>query len=293
MLTSFAKYHGLGNDFVLVDARRGDRWPTASAAVRLCDRRRGIGADGVITLLPARSGAAALRMHLYNADGSVAEMCGNGLRTVVHLALVGRAGGHVTVDTDAGLREGWIEASGRVRVTLGAARLVDPAITADVGGAPRIGVGISMGNPHLVLGPFEAGVDLRALAARDGPGLERHVRFPERVNVGFVGVAGPHAIRDVVFERGAGITDACGTGAAAAAVAMCRLGAVRPEDERVTVELLGGPLEVRIEGDPARRAEPGDELARVEIAGEAVHVFDGAVELADGELQPVERGARA
>lgn len=287
VLLSFAKYHGLGNDFVLVDARRGDRWPGARAAVRLCDRHRGIGADGVITLLPPRNDAAELRMHLYNADGSVAEMCGNGLRTVVHLALAGRRGGHVAVDTDAGLREGWIEPSGRVRVTLGAARLIDPAIAAAVGSATQLGVGISMGNPHLVLGPFAEELDLRGLAETEGPRLERHVRFPDRVNVGFVRVAGPHSIRDVVFERGAGITDACGTGAAAAAVAMCRLGVVRPLDERVTVELLGGPLEVRIEGDPARRAEPGDALANVEIAGEAVHVYDGRVVVADDELEPV------
>lgn len=260
----FAKYQGLGNDFIVVDARASGALITAEAAVRLCDRRRGIGADGVITLFSSTKTSFDLRMHIYNSDGSVPEMCGNGLRCVVHA--LGRPG-VITVETGGGLREGSMVGVDRVRVTLAKASIIEPELEVTVGELHRRGMGVSMGNPHLVLRPFEAPADLRALAEEYGPRLERHPQFPQRTNVGFPAVIGPRAIRLVVFERGAGITDACGTGAGAAAFAVRSWGLVERSGS-IRVELPGGPLEVEI-----------DEAGEVAITGEAKKVFEGVVEL--------------
>lgn len=270
----FAKYQGLGNDFIVVEGT----FITPAAAARLCHRRRGIGADGVLTVLPPRHPEAAARMHVYNADGSVAEMCGNGLRCVVRHLLAARGGDRVAVDTDAGVLEGWRDGED-IAITLGEARLISDAIP---GCGPRgLGLGISMGNPHLVLPP--AAHAPRPDAEAHGPGLERHPDFPQRVNVGFPELLGPHHLRLVVFERGSGITDACGTGAGAAVTALTRAGHLEPGAE-ITVELPGGPLRVRLTGDPRAEAAPGAALARVIIAGEAVRVYEGAVDLAVDEL---------
>jgi diaminopimelate epimerase len=268
-IVPFTKYHGLGNDFLLVDARTEKRRVRAGEARRLCDRRRGIGADGVITLLPSRDASADLRMHIINSDGSIAEMCGNGLRCVVRL--VG-AKKKLTVDTDAGLREGELLADGRVRVSLGAARVLEDEIDASALGERRVGIGISMGNPHLVVRPLAPPGDPRADAVRLGPALERHPRFPERVNVGFLAPLSPTRLRVVVFERGAGLTEACGTGAGAAVVAAKRWGVVDRE-KAIEVELPGGMLEVSIRDEA------------VEITGEAVRVFEGVVEIAEAALE--------
>jgi diaminopimelate epimerase len=263
----FAKYQGLGNDFLVVDARTTGSLITESAAKRLCDRRRGVGGDGVITLLPEANRTA--RMHIYNSDGSVPEMCGNGLRCVV--CFLGGSGVY-ELETGGGLRSGSIAGLDRARVTLAAASVIEESIAVTLGEEKREAIGISMGNPHLVLRPFGVSVDLRALAEKYGPALERHPKFPQRVNVGFPSIIGPRAIRLVVFERGAGITDACGTGAGAAAFAMRRWGLVESTGA-LTVELPGGPLEVEI-----------DARGEVTITGEAKKVFEGEVELADDEL---------
>jgi diaminopimelate epimerase len=269
---SFSKYQGLGNDFIVVDARKTRMWVSAACAARLCDRRRGIGGDGVITVLPSREPAAELRMHIYNADGSEAEMCGNGLRCVVQAVLGSSRAQHLVVDTDAGIREGWLEGD-RVRVTLGTARLLFDRVDAN----DRVGAGISMGNPHLVLRPV-ASKSLIEDARRLGPELERHPQFPNRVNVGFMEPIAREAIRLVVFERGAGITQACGTGAGAAVVAAMRWGLVN--EGRVKVELPGGPLEVAVEGD----VHGSEELGRVQITGDARHSFEGSATIEDSEL---------
>lgn len=284
---AFAKYQGLGNDFIVIDARRAPAFLTSAAAARLCERRRGIGADGVLTLLPPRTPGADLRMHIFNADGSVPEMCGNGLRCVVRFTLGAEPGAHLSVDTDAGRREGWLERDGRVRVTLGTARLLAAEVDTGALGEGRRGVGISMGNPHLVLRPTPSDGDPLALARRLGPALERHPQFPDRTNVGFLAayeVNDAEALRLVVFERGAGLTEACGTGAGAAAVAAVRWGLVRG-DRRVRVELPGGPLEIGLDGDPRRDVAPGEALAEVEITGDAVRVFAGTVEVEPEALQ--------
>ena len=271
---AFAKYQGLGTDFIVVEGGL----LTPAAAARLCHRRRGVGADGVLTVLPARHPEAAARMHVYNSDGSVAEMCGNGLRCVVRHLLDARGGDRLRIDTDAGVLEGWRDGAD-IGITLGAAALISDAVPECGPRGP--GWGISMGNPHLVLPPADHAPrpDAEAL----GPALERHPAFPQRVNVGFPEVLAPDRVRLVVFERGSGITDACGTGAAAAVTALARAGHLDPERE-VTVELPGGPLRVRLSGDPRRAADRGEALATVVIAGEAARVFDGAVDVAEDEL---------
>ncbi len=270
----FTKLEGLGNDFIVLDG--GSRLLTPIAAARLCDRRRGVGADGVLTLLPSRHPEAARRFHVYNADGSVAEMCGNGLRCVARFV----GSGELVFDTDAGPRRTRLLADGRIEADLAEATLLAEGLSVQLGDRGWMGTGISMGNPHLVLDPFAEGADLLALAQAHGPALERHPHFPNRCNVGFLAPTAEGVYRLVVFERGSGITLACGTGAGAAAVALVRSGrAVSP----VTLELPGGRLEVMVEGDPTAKGPVGTGLGQVRQRGPAVTVFSGAVEIGDEE----------
>jgi diaminopimelate epimerase len=258
----FSKYHGLGNDFVLVEGPLMG----PERARRVCDRHRGIGADGVVTILPPRNAGSAAAMHIYNADGSVPEMCGNAVRCLArHLAETRGLAGRIRIDTDAGTKEctlhrdagGAIEA---VSVEMGPARHEGEQDLA-VGGERLRAVRVSMGNPHAVI--FDE--PTRARAGSIGPQIERMV--PGGVNVGFAR-AGARGIDLVVWERGAGLTDACGTGACAATVAAVRRGDVRP-GEAVEVRLPGGALEVTVTAD----------LARVTMRGPAEKVFDGEAEL--------------
>jgi diaminopimelate epimerase len=258
----FHKYQGLGNDFIIVDSRKSNVMLTADAAKRLCDRRRGIGADGVITLLAPRI------MHVYNSDGSVPEMCGNGLRCVVHLL---GGNGTLQIETGAGIREGVIVGPDSVRVTLAKASVIVEPFTVTVD-EPKEAIGVSMGNPHLILRPFQRNQDLFALAKRFGPSLERHPKFPERTNVELASIVDTKTIRLVVYERGAGITDACGTGAGACAYAMRKWGLVESTGP-IRVELPGGPLEVEI-----------DDQDRVAITGEAKRVFTGSTSISQMEI---------
>ncbi len=258
----FTKYHGLGNDFVVVEGPLMD----AARARRLCDRRRGIGGDGVLTLLPPRTPGAAATMHIYNSDGSVAAMCGNGVRCVArHLAEGRGLEGELVIDTDSGPKRCTIHrgAGGEVTavsVEMGPARLLGEE-EHRVGGEALRAVRVSMGNPHAVL--FDAPTRERAAAV--GPAIERAV--PGGVNVGFAR-AGANGIDLVVWERGAGLTDACGTGACAAAVAAVSRGAVRP----------GAPVEVRLPGG-ALQITVGEDLARVTMRGPAERVFAGETDL--------------
>jgi diaminopimelate epimerase len=233
----FAKMHGLGNDFVLLDLRgHSDAVPLSSqSAADLCDRHRGIGADGVLTLL------AGERFVIQNADGSVPEMCGNGARCAALWIATGGcvrpAMARVTLRTDAGPRPCLVEAeiatAGTIDVEMG---------SAEVGGQRELAGGfaafpVSVGNPHRVV--FTDG-DLRILAARHGPALCR----AEDANIEFVARVGPSRYAAVVWERGAGMTQACGTGACAVAAAAIARGDVDPSAE-VIVELPGGALSIR------------------------------------------------
>lgn len=266
----FFKYHGLGNDFVILDRRATGVDLDAETSRRLCDRHRGIGADGVLVVLPAEG--AAGRMVVHNADGSIAEMCGNGLRCVVKYVaeLLPDRPTSLTIATGAGpltsalgWRGGEVES---ITVAMGPARLEAPILP---GGGPFVGAAIdglvgtavSMGNPHLVLldtPPSEA--------ARLGPGLEVHPSFPSRTNVEFVEPRAAGGLRVTVWERGVGITLACGTGACAAVVASALAGR-SPFDAWVPVELPGGVLEIKVAAD----------RSQVWLRGPARFVFSGTL----------------
>lgn len=253
----FWKYHGLGNDFVVVE---GPPLMDPGRASRICDRRRGIGADGVLTILPPEDGGAAY-MHIYNSDGSVAAMCGNGIRCVArHLADTRGLSGEVRIETDSGTKTCVVHRSPRgevegVTVDMGTARL-EGEQDFEVGVEKLHAFRISMGNPHAVI--FGAASLARAESA--GPAVERLV--PGGVNVGFADPR-PDGIDLVVWERGAGLTDACGTGACAAAVAAVRTGRTRG----------GAPVEVRLPGGVLQIAV-GPDLA-VRMTGPAERVFQG------------------
>jgi diaminopimelate epimerase len=273
----FAKLHGTANDFIYVDAREGFPGDPAALAARLCDRRRGIGGDGLILVLGSER--ADCRMLILNADGSRAEMCGNGIRG---LAKFVRDRGLVTADplrveTDAGVKTIRSELAdgrvARVSVDMGAPVWDGRAIPVDadgevierpldVGGRRWSVTCVSMGNPHCVVFVDDvAGLPL----AEIGPAFERHPFFPRRVNTEFVRVAGPARLEMRVWERGAGETLSCGTGACAVGVAAARTGRAA---RRVVVALPGGELEIDWRQDD-----------RVLMTGDAVEVFDGQVEV--------------
>jgi len=284
---SFSKYEGLGNDFLIVfDAVAMD--PAWAAA--LCDRHLGVGGDGV--LLVGRDRARQrVRMDVWNADGSRSEMCGNGLRCVA-LALAERGdvdpGVPFEVETDAGPHRVLVvtQADGEplreVTVDMRAPSL-DPADLPFAGNRPLVQgelvggpsglswTAVSMGNPHLVT--FDAVAP--GARARIGPELERYPAFPQGVNVGFAELRAPGELALTVWERGVGITRACGTGACAAAVAAVETGR-HPRETPITVRLPGGPLTITV----------GPVGSPVRMTGPARHVFDGRTGDAAGGPRP-------
>jgi diaminopimelate epimerase len=280
MRLRFAKYEGLGNDFLLVAA--GDPAAlalTPSQVAGLCDRHRGVGADGVL-VVGDRDGRPWMRVH--NADGSVPQMCGNGIRCAALHAIAsgGVQGPRFEVDTDAGPHLCHVEHQGgeaSVEVVMRIPSL-DPADVpvradgplidgpVDVGGTRMRVTAVSMGNPHAVTFD-DVGDTRRAL----GPALAKDPRFPEGVNVGFARLADGRSVVLHVWERGAGWTRACGTGACAAAVAAVETGRL-PRGAAIPVRLPGGTLHITVGG-------PGEP---VRMRGPARHVFDGEIDLGDG-----------
>jgi diaminopimelate epimerase len=232
----FAKLQGLGNDFVLLDLRQGGEPLTAERALALCDRHLGIGADGVLTLLPGE------RMLVQNADGSVPEMCGNGARcAALWIATDGgtkAATATVPLMTDAGPRPCKVQASsghaGMVEVEMGEASIEAARALPGFEATP-----VSMGNPHRVI--FSGG-DISRLAREQGPAL----CASENANIEFVERLGPQRYAAAVFERGAGLTQACGTGACAVAAAAVARGEAR-RDEEIEVRLPGGSLFLKVD----------------------------------------------
>ena len=268
----FTKAHGTGNDFVVVGDLE-DAWKPNEDFVRaVCDRRFGVGADGLIRIAPAADGAHF--MDYWNADGTTAEMCGNGVRVVGKwLGDRGLADGpSAAIETRSGLRTVELRRDDaglvtEVRVDMGPPVLVpadipveaaDPLhVPLEVDGERFEAACVSMGNPHAVI--FIDGVDELPIE-RIGPVIERHPLFPAKTNVEFVEAAGPQRLRMRVWERGVGETFACGTGACAVGVA----GVLRGMSGReVDVELRGGTL--RIEWTPET----------VLMTGPAVEVFEG------------------
>lgn len=274
----FTKMHGSGNDYVYVDCFAHRVADPAALARRVSPRHTGIGSDGLILICP--SSAADCRMEMYNADGSRAQMCGNGIRCVGkyvyehHLA----RRESLRVETDAGIKLLQLHsADGRVTgvtVDMGEPILDAPRIPVAAEGrvidAPlRVGgetyriTCVSMGNPHCVL--FAADVDALPLAQL-GPQFEHHPFFPQRVNTEFIEVLGRDELRMRVWERGSGETAACGTGACAALVAAVLNGKT---DRRAVVHLNGGDLEI----------EWGANDNHVLMTGGAEEVFRGEIEV--------------
>lgn len=231
----FVKMQGLGNDFIVVD---GPVDLDATTVARWCDRRLGIGADGVLEVTPIDD--TAVRMRYWNADGSIAEMCGNGLRCVARHAVERGwvTGPEFVVETAVGPLPVEILPDGAVRAYLGMARLDGDV---EVGGMTLHAV--NMGNPHAIQWvPDPASAPVGTV----GPEVETAAVFPRGTNAEFASVIAPDVIELRVWERGVGETLACGTGAAATAYLAHRQGRVGPE---VRMRLLGGELNVTIDGD--------------------------------------------
>ena len=286
----FAKYQGLGNDFLVVDLRAAPpevaaAWQAPDRAIALCDRQFGVGGDGVLAVLPPITIGAHARMRVFNSDGSEGEMCGNGLRCVAK-ALYDRGGLHqreLVIDTNAGPLPCTIEGDavatavtvmlGRPRQRRGDIPMTGPANEPCIdqpyqlpGEPERRLTGVATGNPHAVTF-VESLAEARRLATSLGPTLERHPWFPLKTNVEFAHVQSRRAIDVAVWERGCGLTLACGTGASATAVAAVLTGRAD----------IGAPIEIHLPGGTLETTVLAG-LDNVVMRGPCVHVFDGEVD---------------
>ena len=249
----FIKMHGLGNDFVVIDARANAYAVDGAAARAIGDRHRGVGFDQLLVLEPPRQVDADVFLRILNTDGSEAEACGNGTRCVAYLLAREKGKERIVVETVAGLLETHAGDQNRVSVDTGVARFgwreiplaleCDPLHLPLALGSLRDGVATNMGNPHATFFVEDAeAVDLASL----GPKLEHDPLFPERANIGVVQVLSPTRLRFRVWERGVGITIACGSGACAALVAAHRRGLTGRE---AAVLVDGGRLDIAWRGD--------------------------------------------
>jgi diaminopimelate epimerase len=269
----FQKMHGLGNDFVIFDARRTAIALDEASARAVADRRLGIGCDQVVVLERARNRGDAL-MRIFNADGNEVEACGNAARCVARLLMHEMDSPVVELDSVGGLLRCSDAGDCRVTVDIGIPKfdwrevpLAEPADTntlvLKIDGAELRGAAVSVGNPHCVVFVDDAE---RASVSEIGPRIERHALFPERTNVEFVSVIDAGRLRMRVWERGVGITRACGTGACASVAAAVRRGLARRTCE---VILDGGNLTV-----DWRTADD-----HILLTGAAAFAFSGEVDL--------------
>ncbi len=264
---AFAKGHGTLNDFVLVTDPDDTLHLTDDDVRFLCDRRAGIGADGLLRAvraghLPGWAGDPEMWFMDYrNADASIAEMCGNGLRVFVqYLVEEGLASGRtITVGTRAGVRTGTLLDDSRIDVTMGPVRVDPDRVEVSLAGRSWQGVPVDVGNPHVVstLAPVD---DLDALDLHAPPVWTPKDRFPEGVNAEFVQLVGPGHLRMRVHERGSGETWSCGTGIVACAAATAFHAGAR--EGRWTVDVPGGRLEVLLAAEGARLVGPAVIVAR-------------------------------
>ncbi len=261
----FTKMHGLGNDYLYFYGEVPEN--VADLAVKLSDRHFGAGSDGLIYISP--SGSADFRMRIFNADGSEAKMCGNGIRCVGKYVY---DKGYtdktdLTVETLSGIKELGLDIRcGKVRavtVGMGSAE-VGEDMTLEICGETVVCTPVSVGNPHAVI--FTEDIDA-APVTELGPVIEKNAAFPGGVNVEFVQVLSDQTLRMRVWERGSGVTMACGTGACASASAAVKKGLCRPDDP-VTVVLDGGPLKITVSED-----------WKVTMRGPAETVYEGETEL--------------
>ncbi|UKO97803.1 diaminopimelate epimerase [Nostoc sp. UHCC 0870] len=279
MAIEFTKYHGLGNDFILIDNRSSSSPVlTPEQAVKLCDRHFGIGADGVIFALPGKNGTD-YTMRIFNSDGSEPEMCGNGIRCLAgflaDLEGISRNQDTYRIQTLAGVISPQLMPDGEVRVDMGVPRLLASEIPTTLGAADAKVINqplevegqtwdvtcVSMGNPHCITFVEDvATIPLESI----GPKFEHHPAFPQRTNTEFIEVVSRDYLKMRVWERGAGITLACGTGACASLVA----GVLTEKCDRVAiVELPGGSLQI----------EWSELDQRIYMTGPAERVFTGKV----------------
>ena len=280
MAIQFTKYHGLGNDFILVDNRhQSDPILSPEAAIQYCDRHFGIGADGIIFALPGQNGSA-YTMRIFNSDGSEPEMCGNGIRCLAQfIAALETAEGNAPtlphsypIHTLGGTITPTLQGDGQITVDMGEPHLIAEEIPTTLTAndkviAQPLNVAeqtwevtcVSMGTPHCIT--FMD--DVAAIALEQlGPQFARHGAFPQRINTEFIEVDSSDYLKMRVWERGAGATLACGTGACAALVAAVLTG---KSDRKATVELPGGPLVIEWSADNNR----------VYMTGPAEKVFVG------------------
>jgi diaminopimelate epimerase len=283
MKLKFTKMHGAGNDFVVIDAISQHIDFTPAQWQRLADRRFGVGADQMLVVEKPQSAGVDFRYRIYNADGGEVEQCGNGARAFVRFVTDKRLTGKraIKVETMSGVIEPRLEADGCITVDMGAPILEPERVPFDARGLQGKAEGkdtlwpieingktvwmsaVSMGNPHSV----QVVDDVQTAPVQiDGPVIEHHPRFPKRVNAGFMQIVERHQIHLRVFERGAGETLACGTGACAAVVAGIRRGLL---DSPVRVDTRGGELTIAWAG----------EGAAVMLTGPAVSVFEGEIEI--------------
>lgn len=277
MAIEFTKYHGLGNDFILIDNRAlTEPKLTPDQAIAWCDRHFGIGADGVIFALPGQDGTD-YTMRIFNSDGSEPEMCGNGIRCMARFladletAETGKFQEKYRIQTLAGTITPKFESNGQITVDMGEPRLLASEIPTTLTGEKVIDqplevagkswnvTCVSMGNPHCITFVDDvAAIELEKI----GPLFEHHPVFPQRTNTEFIEVVRSDYLKMRVWERGAGITLACGTGACASLVA----GVLNEKcDRRATIELPGGCLDIEWAAD-----------GRIYMTGDAEKVFTGS-----------------
>lgn len=287
MKLQFTKMHGAGNDFIVIDAINQDIDFTPAQWQRLADRRFGIGADQILVVEKPRLPGCDFRYRIYNNDGGEVEQCGNGARAFVKFVsekgLSDKAS--IRVETMAGIIAPRLEADGSITVDMGAPVLEPALVPFDAAGLAGVAEGsdtlwpldlalpghsspvlvsvVSMGNPHAV--QVVDDVDAQDLE-QSGPLIEHHPRFPRRVNAGYLQIVDRHHVKLRVYERGAGETLACGTGACAAAVAGILRGRL---DSPVRISARGGELSIAWQG-------PGQPVL---MTGPAVTVFEGVIEL--------------
>jgi diaminopimelate epimerase len=281
MLARFVKMHGCGNDFVVFDERSAPLGLTPARAAAIANRRTGIGCDQLITIEASPPGAAVdAFMRIRNPDGSAAGACGNATRCVAALLSRDTARRHLVIRTVAGDLRAELLADGRVRVDMGPARLDWPDIPLarkmdtlhlDLALGPVDDpAAASMGNPHVTF--FVANLVGLPVAAL-GPVLEQDPLFPDRANIGFAEVQGRDRIRLRVWERGAGLTLACGSGACAALVNAHRRGLT---GRRAAVVLDGGDLEIEWREDGPGGGTPGGSVL---MSGPVATAFTGEIDL--------------
>lgn len=278
MRLDFTKMHGLGNDFIVFEARQPGAVPSAAQLRRLADRRTGIGFDQALLLEPPRQAGNDVYYRIFNADGTEVEQCGNGARCIARL-VASRAASRdraLAMESPGGIVRARLRADGLVSVAMGVpdfnprslpftAEREAASYRIDLASGPVEFGAVSIGNPHAVI---------RVRSVQDapvdtvGPAMENHARFPRRVNVGFLEIVAPDHVRLRVFERGVGETLACGTGACAAVAVGRRHG---PLAEEVRVDVPGGRLIVQWPG-------PGEPIW---LTGPAETAFTGQVELPD------------